>query len=356
MKKIIRLLSLIFAVTIFVIYSCTKENNTSNEKPGQQSNLSANDIKVNNLINGFKKKMAYYREHPELKSGENLPADSALWYLEATINYSHGFPNEYYEEFHTDSLTLTVLKNSDGEVDLTELTQKYDQMKADVATAYNASAYTEKGLALVDIEEVSETDNEIVLSVKSTTGKINPDPDTTKYNYIGDWYYGENQGYCDGSGGEADASEQFEKTIMNLIYKYGKEDSFFTDIIDVEVKGGDPDFLVNSSVEPNNHLDYYLYYSVEGTAIPWNEDMLCIPDADMHAYNDLIYDLLFDFLPNDYLPANNGGQKYYIMSYTEFKDGKGALTPPKYEYFHYGKFKYGYDTEYSAGNNPTEIQ
>jgi len=30
------------------------------------------------------------------------------------------------------------------------------------------------------------------------------------------------------------------------------------------------------------HLDYYLYYSIEGSSIPWNEDMLCIPNADMH--------------------------------------------------------------------------
>ena len=338
------------------MFSCTKENNESVKQTNPaESNLSMKDLKINNIIKKFKEKVAYYKANPNLKDGETVPADSALWYLEATINYSHGFPNEYYEEFHTDSLSLTLSKNSDGEIDMTELAQKYDQMKAEVATVYNASTYTDKGLAMVDLKQVSETDNELVLSVKSTTGKIDPDPDTTKYNYIGDWYYGENMGYCDGSGGEGDASEQFEITIENLIYKYGKANSFFTDIIDVEVKGGDPDFLVTSN-EPNNHLDYYLYYSIEGTDIPWNEDMLCIPDADMHAYNDFIYDLLFDYLPNDYLPSNNGGQKYYIMECLYFYDGKSSGQNPPYEYYHYGKFKYGYDTEYTEGNNTTEIQ
>ncbi len=355
MKKILLSFALIFAVTTFVFYSCTKDNNTSVKKPEQQGNLSANDLKVNNLINGFKQKMGYLRKNPNLKSGETLPADSALWYLEATINYSHGFPNKYYEEFQIDTTTITVAKNSDGTVDLTELTQKYEEMKAEVATVYNASAYTEKGLALVDLKEISETDNELVLSVKSTTGKIDPDPDTTKYNYIGDWYYGEDGGYCDVVGGEGDASEQFKKTIDNLIASYGKPNSFFTEIQEVIVQGGNLDFLVTNN-EPNNHLDYYLYYSIDGTSIPWNEDMLCIPDADMHAYNDLIYDLLFDFLPNDYLPATYGGQKYYIMSCLEFKDLKTDYGNGEYDYYHYGKFEYGFDVAYSQGNMPTEIQ
>ncbi len=318
--------------------------------------MSERHLEINRLIKTFKTKMAEIRKNPNIKSSETVPTDSALWYLEATINYSHGFPNEYYQEFTTDSLTLTLEKNSDGKVNLTELTAKYDLMKAEVAAAYHSSDYAEKGLAVVDLEKNAETDNEIFITVHSTTGKINPNPDTLNNNFLGDWEYGENGGYCNSSGGEGDASEQFEMTISSLIASNGKTNSFFTNIIDVEVKGGDPDFVLSSATEPDNHLDYYLYYSIEGSSIPWNEDMLCIPNADMHAYNDLIYELLFDFLPNEYLPTTNGGQKYYIMDCLYFVDEQIGYSNGEHKYYHKGKFKYGYDITYSQGNMPTEIQ
>ncbi len=355
MKKKVFYVSVLFVGLMAAIFSCSKKEAAHQKQQNPQ--MSERHIEINRLITTFKTKMADIRKNPNAKSSEAVPADSALWYLEATINYSHGFPNEYYQEFTTDSLTLTIAKNSEGKVNLTELTAKYDQMKTEVAAAYHASAYGDKGLAVVDLEKETETDNEITISVKSITGKINPNPDTLNNNFLGDWKYGENGGYCNGSGGEYDASEQFLARIYYLIANYGKTNSFFTDIIEVEVQGGNPDFMLDSNIEPDNHLDYYLYYSIEGSSIPWNEDMLCIPNADMHTYNDLIYDLLFDFLPNEYLPATNGGQKYYIMECLYFYDGKDIDNANEiYEYYHYGKFKYGYDTEYTAGNNPTEIQ
>lgn len=289
MRRTTIFLSILLTGLTVAFYSCSKNEAVQQNQP--KSQISERHLKINRLITVFKDKMAYINENPVYKSGETVPADSALWYLEATINYSHGFPNEYYEEFQTDSLTLIIDKNSDGNVDLEELTQKYDLMKAGVATAYNASTFTEKGLTLVDLEAVSETDEELTLSVKSLTGQINPNPDTTRYNYIGDWEYGENGGYCDSPLGENDASEQFLDEIYYLIANNEKSNSFFVDILEVEVQGGDPDFLVNDT-EPNNYLDYYLYYSIDGTSIPWNEDMLCIQNADMHTYNGFIYTLL----------------------------------------------------------------
>jgi len=354
MRKSTIFLSILIVGLTAAIYSCSKDDAAHQKQ--QKPQMSERHLKINSVINTFKDKMAYTRKNPMLKSGETIPADSALWYLEASINYSHGFPNEYYEEFQTDTLTITIEKNSDGDVDLEELTQKYDQMKSEVALVYNASTYTEKGLTLVDLTEVSETDNELVLSVKSITGKINPDPDTTKNNFIGNWEYGEDGGYCNSPNGLGDASEQFFERINNLIANNGKTNSFFVELLEVEVQGGDPDFELNSNVEPDNHLDYYLYYSIEGSSIPWNEDMLCIPNADMHAYNDLIYELLFDFLPSEYLPEEYGQEKYYIVSCLIFEDLNEDYPNGEHKYYHYGKFEYGIDIGYSQGNMPSEIQ
>ncbi|MEZ5197835.1 MAG: hypothetical protein R2764_16040 [Bacteroidales bacterium] len=354
MKRNILILSIV-AAALIIVFSCSKES-SNNVDADKNIQLTGYEILVNKSIKDFKQKMEYVRANPYLKSGESVPADSVLWYLEATINYSHGFPNEYYQEFQTDSLTLSIDKNEDGSVDMAELTQEYDLMKSEVATAYNASTFTNKGLTLIDLEVTSETDEEIVISATSITGKINPNPDTTKWYNVGSWEYGENGGYCNSSLGDGDASEQFLHRIYWLIASNGKTNTFFDEIQVVDVKGGDPDFLVNPSLPADNHLDYYLYYSIDGTPIYWDEDMLCIPNADMNAYNNSIYTLLYDYLPNDYLPANYGGQNYYIISCLQFFDGKGPAFPAGYEYYHKGKFEYGYDIEYSEGNYPTEIE
>ncbi len=52
-----------------------------------------------------------------------------------------------------------------------------------------------------------------------------------------------------------------------------------------------------------------------------------------------------------------GKEKYYIISCLQFYDWKDEdFINEVYKYYHKGTFEYGYDTEYSAGNNPTEIQ
>jgi hypothetical protein len=336
------------------IYSCSKDDAVhQNEK---KPFMTERNLEINRLITSFKGKMADIRKNPTAKNDEIVSADSALWYLEATINYSHGFPNEYYQEFTTDSLSLTIEKISDGEVNLTELTAKYDQMKSDVAAVYHASDYEDKGLTVIDLSKTSETDSEITISVRSTIGKINPNPDTLKTDIPEDWYYGEDEGFCVASGGDGDASEQIRDKIDILLANAGKQGSFFVGLQEVEVQGGDPTYLLDSNSEPDNHLDYYLYYSIEGSSIPFYEDMKCIPDADMDAYKILVEELLYDFIPQ-YLLEEFGLDHHTLMFYEEFKDDKTIDNINEiYTYFHYGKFFYGEDAKYSSGNSPVEIQ
>ena len=71
MKKIFYLFSILIAGAIITMFSCTKENQTIEQTTtlvdGQE--LTPTDIKVNNLINGLRDKVAYHLENPGLKSG-----------------------------------------------------------------------------------------------------------------------------------------------------------------------------------------------------------------------------------------------------------------------------------------------
>ncbi|MCD4736564.1 MAG: hypothetical protein K8R53_11010, partial [Bacteroidales bacterium] len=136
----------------------------------EPQNLNAYEMKVNEIIKDFREKAINCQVKPGYKSGGSIEADSALWLMEATINYSHAFPNDFYEEMQTGEFTVTVPKNSNGEVNLDDLLQKYNEMKGDITTAYYNSTYQDKGLVLVDLTETSQTTSEITMNVEMVTG------------------------------------------------------------------------------------------------------------------------------------------------------------------------------------------
>jgi len=137
---------------IFIMQSCQKETASN---PANEQELSPQDLKINKVIKTFCTKVEYICEHPAYKSGESYVADSAIWLLEATINYSHTFPNDYYGQSITDTLYLTLSTNNAGEVDMNELAQKYDDMKASISEVYRSKTIDDKGLVLVNLKNIS---------------------------------------------------------------------------------------------------------------------------------------------------------------------------------------------------------
>jgi hypothetical protein len=338
------------------IYSCSKDDAVhQNEK---KPFMTERNLEINRLIVTFKDKMADIRKNPTAKNRETVAADSALWYLEATINYSHGFPNEYYQEFTTDSLSLTIEKNSDGNVNLTELTQKYDELKNDVAAVYHASDYEDKGLTVIDLSKTSETDSEITISVRSTIGKINPNPDTLYSNSppfgpLDNWEYGEDGGYCNSNLGDNDASERLTEKIQTLLPTKGGANFFYIEQDLITLTGGALNMLISNGTEPDNHIDYYLYHSINGTSIPFDSSMLCISYQDMNAYYYHLKYLIEDYIPNVVIPSGN----YPSHSITTCVISDAYKWAGNYEsvwYYHIGYFQVG--EKVYTNVEPTEIQ
>jgi hypothetical protein len=182
MKKSIYIISILAAGLLLMVYSCSKEEVQTAKS--HENDLTPYEIQVHNAIKGFKSTMEMHRENPHYKSGQVVSPDSALWLLEATINFSHAFPNEFYTEHEIEDLTLVIPKTSDGMIDMAVLTQKYDEMKSDITTVYYGSSFTDKGLVLVDLEEDSQTETELILSVQTVTGErgVDPGPGTPGVN------------------------------------------------------------------------------------------------------------------------------------------------------------------------------
>jgi hypothetical protein len=283
-----------------MVFACTKESVI--DKPITKHELTAYETHINKTLKDFKQKMEYVHANPHLKSGESIPADSAVWLLEATINFSHAFPNEFYSEFEIDSLTLVVERNADGTVDMNELTSKYDEMKQAVADAYHNSGYEVKGLAVVDLTETTVTVSEIIINVQVITGSRGVDPGPGGFGINGpfaegdDWWYGEEAGNCDENGAEgSDAAEQLQNEIANEIPD-PSGNYFFINITEYIVEGGDQLIRRPNDLE-DNHIDYYLYYA--NSIIGLSSDTSCVEWPEMNLYYSLLKFLIFSYLPSN---------------------------------------------------------
>jgi hypothetical protein len=328
-----------------MVFACSKENAT--EKPTAKQELTAYETHINKTLKDFKQKMEFIRANPNLKSGESVPADSAVWLLEATINFSHAFPNEFYSEFETDSLTLTVARNADGTVDMEELTGKYDEMKQAVADAYHNSGYEVKGLAVVDLTETTVTESEIIINVEAITGSRGVDPGPG-FDVDGpfvegdDWWYGEDEGKCD-TATSSDAAQQL-RIAMNNYIPDPNGNYFFINLFQIDRTGGNPNVRRTGDPEPpNNVYDYYLYSASEAIG-PVSDDMKCLEYTEMNFYFSFLKHLLFTKLPQGMPPGygivtvvNMEGNWEWIEQYTTR------------HYYHRGYFQYGekiyYDEE-----------
>jgi len=352
MRKSIYIISILAAGLLLMVYSCSKEE--AQTAKSHENTLNPYEIKVHNAIKGFIATMEIHRENPHYKSGQIVSPDSALWLLEATINYSHAFPNEYYIEHEIEDLTLVIPKTSDGMIDMAVLTQKYDQMKSDITTVYYGSSFEDKGLVLVDLEEDSQTETELTLTVQIVTGErgIDPGPGTPGINgpfEVGDdWWYGEEAGKCDENGAEgSDAAEQLQNEIANEIQDPGGN-YFFINITEYIVEGGDP--LIRRPNDPeDNHLDYYLYYA--NSDIGLSADTSCIEWPEMNLYYNFLKFLMFSYLPEN-------DPELYGKSIVEVLDIKGYSTIDSYFIVHQKHkltSKFGVKVGAKDGEGPEEL-
>ena len=352
MKKKIVLISIMIAGAMMAFYSCTKENQQQAMHQAStlddDHELTPTDIKVNKLITGFKDKVAHHLENPGLKSGESIAADSVLWFLEATINYAHAFPNEYYDEMETNELTLTVQVNGNGGVDMDELSLRYDEMKTEITTLYNNSTYEDKGLVLVDLIETSRTGDEIIFEIEAAIGNKGIDPGPGPFVEGDDWWYGEYKGHCYPHTNDSDAAQKLREA-MNTYITEQNAGMFFISPTNVFHKGGD--LRRDGDPDPlNNIYDYYMYStSTENGTITNQNGVLCLSYYEMNVYYDQLKQLLYDKIPETEVPS--GYKIEQIMWMLGDKEFDGPYT----HYFHRGKFKYGFPVPYFTGEGPEEL-
>jgi hypothetical protein len=149
-------------LSMVILISCSKDETSKVDQ--NQSQLSAFDLKVGNLVNNFKTKL-----DSKLKSDETMSVDSALWYINATINYTYGgatVEGQKPAEAETGSAVINLPENN-GTLTFEQVETLYDETLETVKDLYYSVEADDKKFSSATI--VPDEDNPLQLTITTTT-------------------------------------------------------------------------------------------------------------------------------------------------------------------------------------------
>jgi len=215
------------------------------------NNLKANSQKTEALIIAFKDKLDNH-----LKDGTTYAADSAVWYVEALLNYEQANNDHNFSglEFYYDAVMLNV---TNGEIPIQELNDAYTYFNGVIASILEQANDSTIWVDLVDIsiKESGLKDGSLEMGMMASTG-FGTSINYTLFQEDEDWYWGYDLGACgdNTSGDETDAADKLEYKFNNPI-SVGQS-GWFSNIDSVDVRGDDyPD-----SNNPGPYCDAMIFY------------------------------------------------------------------------------------------------
>ena len=178
-------IAIAFIIMAMAIQSCTKDdteiltkqNNTNNKSTMREGDNT--EAKVLKFID----RMDIVREDPNYNGSEdwNYSKDSAVWYIEAALNYSHSHPLWFYEMKTIDSSYSSIDEGSNG-FNIIALQTSFDVVINNLNIQFESIENEHKALLYVDVYGVEDANNDLGIKTKIYWGNGNSElPD-------GEWY------------------------------------------------------------------------------------------------------------------------------------------------------------------------
>ena len=129
MKTYITFLKVISIVLVLFIIGCVKDSQI-----GKSNNQT--EINPENLIIDFANRLDSYKISPNLKSDEKMQVDSAIWYIDATLNYLYTNGNYPFARLHRDTLYTNLNMINGTEAAVNEVFNTYDDFLTGISYKY----------------------------------------------------------------------------------------------------------------------------------------------------------------------------------------------------------------------------
>lgn len=193
MKRLYLLLvTLLVASMAITTVSCKKEQTTTDTAQGEATLARIMD---------FKQQVDYYKANPDVKDGEAVTLDEAIWNIEALFNLTYSYPELSYGHTETADTVLYLPVGSDNTVFLTDLTVFYGQMYEVVRNIYQGIELDNKQFLILDVEAGEQHGGQQAIKLHSIQGSVKGIPPTPNIPQIWEpfeegisWYYGEDMG------------------------------------------------------------------------------------------------------------------------------------------------------------------
>jgi len=329
---------LLFAILMAVVmYSCKKDLPVAS--PVQENDFITHSQKVLSLIRAFDNKL-----ESDLKTGELITLDSAVWYTEALQNYEYAHPDSGSRSFVVSESQYTLPVSPGGLVLMDDVEILYSQMETQLLADLTGISDPVSFLAIADVALDSVVGNTAHLSVSNGLGVgelIIYDP----FEEDDDWIWGTGHpsdplaGKCNGDMvGESDGSNELEYRLNNPNVSYPPSGYTDIEIVDINYMNCyyENPFNLNRVF---NTLDYY--FCIENDEM---NNYLSEYDYIVYEYNNTGNDgsgMIFVFNGEG---ARPGGKNFISVA---IEDAFNYDSQRLFHFLHirYGKPYYGSGTE-----------
>ena len=277
MKKIV---TLALIMSIIVGFNACKKDTSFKE-------VKNNDPTEQKILN-FKAKL----QNPD-KNNETMSIDSAVWYIEAALNYDYCDTSK--ATIGIDSFFVNVQVNEDGTFNFTEIVNAYNQLNTDLQDYIG-----ENTMMLADIEFANNNNKSNEQTVKMTVVKTNGSLQSWYFGPDDYWYLAELNGKCDGTNIGYDASTETNRKA-NYSLSRPNGDAYLTDI----------------------ETNYLMQHYIQG-----GEYKCCSPDELNDALNN------GKIFASEHKPANKDIIDYHFMLDQAVKSYYALTNTPVYGIWH----------------------
>ena len=324
----------LFAVTLIsfaiVVTMCKKRDNEISTQQPAKHELSQRDKKVLSLVENFKANL-----NSKLKDGEEISIDSAIWYIESTMNIYYARNDNVIQSF-TDSTFVTIPLRPNNLVRMSDVDAAYQALIDSLTVHYQKIEFDEEKVLFADISVTQNHDDYIVVKMLDVIGNYFPYVPFT-FGATDYWIWGYSLGKCgnysgQGIGNDA-ASELYQ--YANLNHLHG---AAWTDII---TKGPynftEPAFYTGPDPNP---FGYYqsLLFGDGGDGITNLEYDECLQPNEMNYYLTglMTAGLIVQTDPNFGVPSYDN----LIWYFCNWEIGYPA--PPAWGHDHVAYFTFGH--------------
>ena len=299
MKKYL-VISAMVAISIFAIFSCRKSDDPHTISKQTMSSPSETELSIQAFINGMKS---------NLKDETTYTISEAIWYAEATLNYTYAIYDSSFVFLSRESSNFSLDINQSNTINHSELVAAYQDMVDSLEEHYDGIQTTPKHVMLCDITNSGVSGGVLHLSMKSV---IACDYTASQYGSFGPtdyWWSGGMAGKCNNYEGEGDATTALEYKLLHPLIASDPEKRIFYEDLDT-ITAPDPDEYPYENAPRGTRGYWYgsenpedgiqcispseLNFYISSNGIPYIiDDVDCFEDKD---FCDI--DIRWDFLPS----------------------------------------------------------